>query len=78
MSKVEKRLSELNFDEKGAVKEIDESLVMHVAGMGVRIGKNIRMATKQPVKGPVVVEIDKSFTSLGLGMAEKIVVEVKE
>ena len=75
---MEKRLSELNFDEEGIVKRIDESLVRQVAGMGVRIGKNVRMATKQPMKGPVVVEIDKSFTSLGHSMAEKIVVEVKK
>ncbi|RZB28527.1 MAG: ferrous iron transport protein A [Candidatus Argoarchaeum ethanivorans] len=75
---MEKRLSELNFDEEGIVKEIDESLLRQVAGMGVRIGKNVRMTTKQPMKGPVVVEIDKSFTSLGRSMAEKIVVEVKK
>ncbi|CAD6492097.1 MAG: FeoA domain protein [Candidatus Argoarchaeum ethanivorans] len=75
---MEKRLNELNFDEEGIVKEIDESLVRQVAGMGVRIGKNVRMATKQPMKGPVVIEIDKSFTSLGCSMAEKIVVEVKK
>ncbi|RLG25950.1 ferrous iron transport protein A [Methanosarcinales archaeon] len=75
---MEKRLSELNFDEEGAVKEIDESLVRQVAGMGVRIGKNIKMATKQPMKGPVVVEVDKSVISLGRSTAEKIVVEVKK
>ncbi|CAD6493152.1 MAG: FeoA domain protein [Candidatus Argoarchaeum ethanivorans] len=75
---MEKKLNELNFDEEGTVKEIDESLVRQVAGMGVRIGKNVRMTTKQPIKGPVVIEIDKSFTSLGRSMAEKIVVEVKK
>ena len=73
---MEKKLSEMDFDEEGTVKEIDENLKQQVAGMGIRVGKNIRMATKQPIKGPVVVEIDKSLTSLGLGIAEKIIVEV--
>jgi len=73
---MEKKLSEMDFDEEGTVKEIEENLRKQVAGMGIREGKNIRMATKQPIKGPVVVEVDKSVTSLGLGVAEKIVVEV--
>jgi ferrous iron transport protein A len=73
---MEKKLSEMDFDEEGTVKEIAEDLRGQIAGMGIREGKNIRMATKQPIKGPVVVEVDKSFTSLGLGVAEKIVVAV--
>ncbi|MHC1611115.1 MAG: FeoA family protein [Candidatus Methanospirareceae archaeon] len=76
MKKMEKKLSEMEFDEEGTVKEIDENLRKQVAGMGIRVGKNIRMATKQPIKGPVVVEVDKSLTSLGMGIAEKIIVEV--
>jgi len=74
---MEKKLSEMDFDEEGTVKEIEENLRKQVAGMGIRVGKNIRMATKQPIKGPVVVEVDKSLTSLGLGIAEKIIVEVR-
>jgi len=76
MKEMEKKLSEMEFDEVGTVKEIAEDLRKQVAGMGIREGKNIRMATKQPIKGPVVVEVDESFTSLGLGVAEKIVVEM--
>ncbi len=74
---MEKKLSELDFDESGVVKDIEENLRMQVAGMGIRIGKKLRMATKQPIKGPVVVEVDESLTSLGLGIAEKIIVEVE-
>ena len=75
MRAMAKKLSEMDFDEEGTVKEIEENLMKQVAGMGIRVGKKVRMATKQPIKGPVVVEVDKSFTSLGLGIAEKIVVE---
>ena len=73
---MEKKLSEMDFDEEGTVKEIEENLRKQVAGMGIRAGKKVRMATKQPIKGPVVVEVDKSLTSLGLGIAERIIVEV--
>ena len=45
--------------------------------MGIRVGKNLRMITKQPIKGPVVVVVDEANTSLGLDVAEKITVEVK-
>lgn len=45
--------------------------------MGIRVGKNLRMITKQPIKGPVVVVVDSANTSLGLDVAEKITVEVK-
>jgi ferrous iron transport protein A len=73
---MEKKLSELDFDEEGTVKEIATDLRAQIAGMGIREGKKVRMATKQPIKGPVVVEVDMSVTSLGLGIADKIVVEV--
>jgi ferrous iron transport protein A len=36
------------------------------------------MITKHPMKGPVVVVVDEARTSLGLGIAEKIIVEVKK
>ena len=75
MRAMAKKLSEMDFDEEGTVKEIAEDLRKQVAGMGIRVGKKVRMATKQPIKGPVVVEVDKAITSLGLGVAAKIVVE---
>ena len=73
---MEKKLSEMEYDEKGSVKSIEGSLRDRLAGMGIRAGKKIRMITKQPIKGPVVVEMGGSSTSLGLEMAKKIIVEV--
>ncbi len=73
-----KKVSEMEFDEVGIVRKIEGNLRVKIAGMGIREGKKLRMATKQPIKGPVVVEVDKSFTSLGLRLADKIFVEVKE
>lgn len=73
---MEKKLSEMEYEEEGIVKKIGESLKDKIAGMGIREGKEIKMMTKQPIKGPVVVVVDRSNTSIGLGLADKIIVEV--
>lgn len=72
-----KKLSEMMYGEEGIVKRIKESLKGKIAGMGIRVGKKVKMQTKQPIKGPVVIIIDKAETSLGLGLADKILVEVR-
>ncbi|PXF59986.1 MAG: ferrous iron transport protein A [Candidatus Methanogaster sp.] len=73
---MKKKLSDMDYNEKGAVTEIESDLRKRVAGMGIRVGKTLRMVTKQPIKGPVDVVVEGAETSLGLDMAEKIVVEV--
>ena len=73
---MEKRLSEMDYDEQGTVTGIEGYLRKRVAGMGIRVGKNLRMVTKQPIKGPFDVVVDGAETSLGLDMAGKITVEV--
>ena len=75
---MEKKLSEMSYGEEGVVKSIEESLRNKVAGMGIRVGKKLKMITKQPIKGPVVVLVDEARTSLGLGIASKIIVEVEK
>ena len=73
-----KKLSDMDYAEEGVVKSIEGNLRNKVAGMGIRVGKKLKMATKQPIKGPVVVMVDQSSISLGLGIADKIIVEVEE
>ena len=75
---MEKKLSQMKYEEKGKIKEIDRSLRAQIAGMGIREGKEVKMMTKQPIKGPVVVNVDRANTSIGLGLADKIIVEVEE
>jgi ferrous iron transport protein A len=75
---MEKKLSEMKYGKQGIVKSIKGDLRNKVAGMGIRVNKRIRMATKQPIKGPVVVTVDESNISLGLGIAENIIVEVEK
>lgn len=74
---MEKKLSEMGYDEIGSVKRIEGELREKVAGMGIRVGKTVRMITKQPIKGPVVVVVDESNTSLGRDIAGKIIVEIE-
>lgn len=42
---------------------------------GIREGKIIKVVTKHPLKGPVVISIDGRETTIGRGMAQKIFVE---
>jgi len=75
---MEKKLSEMNCEEEGRVKSIEQDLKNKVVGMGIRISKNLKMITKHPLKGPIVVEVDGAHTSLVLSIADKIIVEVKK
>jgi len=73
---MQKKLNEMAYDEEGVVVKIEEDLRQKIAGVGIRIGKKIKMITKEPLKGPVVVMVDEAKTSLGLSVAEKIIMEV--
>lgn len=75
---MKRKLSQMDYEEEGIVKSIQEDLKEKIAGMGIRVGKKLKMLTKQPIKGPVVVTVDKAETSLGLGLADKIIVEIEK
>ncbi|MCD6153610.1 MAG: ferrous iron transport protein A [Syntrophobacterales bacterium] len=73
---MQKKLNEMAYDEEGVVVKIEEDLRQKIAGVGIRTGKKIKMITKEPLKGPVVVMVDEAKTSLGLSVADKIIMEV--
>ena len=73
-----KRLNKMAYDQEGVVVAIDAAARNQLAGMGVRMGKKIKMITKEPLKGPVVLLIDQAHISLGIGIAGKVIVEVLE
>jgi ferrous iron transport protein A len=75
---MEKKLSEMNYEEEGRVGSIEQDLKNKVAGMGLRVGKNLKMVTKHPLRGPIVVEVDGAHASLALSIADRIIVEVKK
>ncbi|MFW5946810.1 MAG: FeoA family protein [Candidatus Natronoplasma sp.] len=71
-----KKLKDMEYGNKAVIREIDDELKGKLAGMGIRVGKELIFKTKQPIDGPVVVEVNGSTTSMGIGMAGKITVEV--
>jgi len=75
---MERKLSEMDYNQTGMVLRIQGELRRQIASMGIREGKEIKMLTKQPIKGPVVVTVDRATTSLGLGLAERIIVRIAE
>lgn len=44
--------------------------------MGIREGQEIKIVSRQPLRGPLTIEIRDSQMTLGRGMAQKILVEV--
>ena len=74
---MKKKLSEMNYEEEGRVKSIEQDLKNKLAGMGIRVGKNLKMITKHPLKGPMVIEVDGAHTSLALIVADRIIMEVE-
>jgi ferrous iron transport protein A len=43
--------------------------------MGIREGKVVEVVTRHPFGGPLVVEVDGRDTTIGRGMAERIIVK---
>ncbi|MDI6855804.1 MAG: FeoA family protein [Candidatus Thermoplasmatota archaeon] len=45
--------------------------------LGIREGKLVKLVTRHPIGGPLVIEIDeRAIITIGRGMASKIIVEV--
>ncbi len=69
----------------GSLKEGQEARIVQLDGgdefqrklrtIGIREGKVVKVLTRQPFGGPVVVEIDGRSTTIGRGMARRIIVE---
>ena len=70
------------------LKEGKEAVIIRLEGgigfqrrlrtMGIREGKIIKVVTSHPLGGPLVVEVGGRKTTIGRGMAQRIVVEVEE
>lgn len=48
-----------------------------IFSLGLRVGKEIKVVSSQPFRGPLVVEVDKIKVAIGRGVANKIMVGVK-
>ncbi len=53
-------------------------IIKRLDAMGIKEGKIIRKISSQPMRGPVLLEINGSQIAIGYGMAGKIIVEEEE
>jgi ferrous iron transport protein A len=44
--------------------------------MGIREGQRIKLISRQPLGGPLVVEVERQQTTIGRMMAERIIVRL--
>ena len=67
-------LADLRIGELKRVKGVTggHGLQNNIRSMGIREGKVLRVVTRQPLRGPIVVEIDGMRIAIGRGMAKKI------
>jgi Fe2+ transport system protein FeoA len=73
---MKKKLSDLTIGEIGIVKQIPKQMLSSVSGMGLRVNKPVKLASKQPMNGPVTLTVDNSSISIGRKLAEQIIIEV--
>ena len=56
---MEKILNQMRYGEKGEIVEIKTTEIKRkLMGMNIRLGKEVKMLAKQPLKGPVAIEIE--------------------
>jgi ferrous iron transport protein A len=62
------------------VRFIDQgtSFQRRLRTMGIREGKSLKIVAIHPFAGPLVLEVDGRKITVGRGIAQKIIVEVKE
>jgi len=71
-------LSKMKENQQATILRLEggKSFQRKLRTIGIREGKLINILTKQPLGGPVVVEIDGRSTTIGRGMAGRIIVEL--
>lgn len=74
---MKKRLIQMKEGESGVIGAIRGGwrMASRLDAMGVRPGKKFVVASRQPMWGPVAIEIDNFCVAIGYGMARRIMVE---
>ena len=72
-------LVEMALNMKGIVVEIQggQGMIRKLDALGIREGVEIRKISSQLMRGPVMVEVERSQVGIGFGMASRILVEIK-
>ncbi|MEW6189686.1 MAG: FeoA family protein [Actinomycetota bacterium] len=74
---MEVTLDELEIERPAEIKRImgGFGFQRRIAALGLRVGKIVRKVASEPLRGPIVVEVDGTRVALGRGMSMKIFVE---
>ena len=71
-------LSQMKAGQSGLVTGIDggHGMVMRLSTLGIIPGKKITKISSQLMRGPVMIEVDRTRVALGFGMAKRILVQL--
>lgn len=77
---MEVSLSHIQSGKKAKIARLDGGFGFQrkLASLNIRIGKTIRKIAKQPLRGPIVIEVDNTKVTLGAGIAMRIFVEAEK
>lgn len=73
---MKKAITDLEFGETGVIVDI-LGFRQDLNSLGIRIGKSVKMITRQPIKGPVVVVSGDVEIAMGCDMASGVVVDLR-
>ncbi|MDY6864401.1 MAG: FeoA family protein [Halobacteriota archaeon] len=74
---METSLIDMENGDSGKIKRITGGYGQqrHMRSLGVREGKEINIVAKQPIGGPIIVDIGGNRIAIGRGMANRVMVE---
>jgi len=73
---MKKAITDLEYGETGTIVEI-LGFRQELNSLGIRTGKNVKMITRQPIKGPVVVIAGDVQVAMGCELAAGVVVDIR-
>lgn len=73
-------LAQMRSGQKGKIVEINGGvgLARKLNALGIRTGKEITKISEQFMKGPVLLQQNRTQAAVGFGMASKVLVEIIE
>ena len=71
-------LTQMYSGQSGIVVQVQggHGMVSRLAALGIRPGKRITKISSMIMGGPVTVAVDRAQIAIGLGMANRVIVEV--
>ena len=73
-------LSQIETGQSGIVFQIQggRGLMNRLSSLGIRPGKKVTKVSAMFMRGPVTIQLGNAQVALGFGMADRIIVELRE